>query len=178
MARKQFSIKTALKDSGDLALSGLDPWQDGLTYNPYPLETANLELLFNGANWDRKRNNTQGTLLASSARTTATISPTIINHNCKGVIIWLKVTSASGTGGLIVRIGGFDNSGQNYWLNASPTPITASGYKAYILYPGASTAGADVAQATSNPLPRTWNVTVQVGDSSSYTYEVDYSLIY
>ena len=64
-------------------------------------------------------------------------------------------------------------SGVYYNLYADPTAVTATGIKVYEVAPGASSAGAgDVATRVSGQLPRTWRVSVLVGDSSSYTYSI------
>jgi hypothetical protein len=63
---------------------------------------------FNGINWDRERNNTQGTLLASAARTATATSPNQTNYNAKGVQLTIDVTAVSGTGGLILVLQGID----------------------------------------------------------------------
>lgn len=138
--------------------------------------------LYNGTSWDRVRNNTQGTLFASAARTATVSSPTQTNYNARGVQVIVNVTAVSGTGGLIVSIRGIDPiSGSYYRLNVDPATITATGLYVYELYPGSTTAmsGAlpNVTQRSSGVLPRTWYGSVFANDSSSYTYSVSYSLI-
>jgi hypothetical protein len=124
----------------------------------------------------------EGVLLNSQARTSTTISPNQINNNAKGVHVSLNITVASGTGGLIVKIVGFDPiTGNFYNLNPSPTAITATGTYIFEVYPGATggtTAGnQEMIQRTSGALPRTWGVRIFHNDGSSYTYAVGYSLI-
>jgi hypothetical protein len=134
--------------------------------------------MFNGSTWDQQRNNTAGTLLPSAARTATTSSTQQTNYNARGVIVTLNVTAASGTGGLTLRIQGVEPvTGNVYSINNAPTAVTTPGLSAYVVYPGATASGS-VAQVTGGvPLPRTWQVTVYVGDSSSYTYSVGYSLV-
>lgn len=121
--------------------------------------------------------NLDGELLAQASRTASTAGPDQTNANSRGVLLYLDVTAASGTGGLTVQVQGKDpSSGKYKTLNANPTAVTAIGTTAYMLYPGASTTG-QVQQATSQVLPRTWRVNVSHGDASSYTYSVGYSLI-
>jgi hypothetical protein len=134
--------------------------------------------LFNGSTWDQQRNNTQGTLLASAARTSTTVSPTQTNYNARGVQVVLRVTSVSGTGGLQVSIQGQDSASSAwYMLNALPSAVTSTGTYVYELYPGIGSASGQITQRTSGTLPRTWNAVVTHGDSSSYTYSLGYSLI-
>lgn len=154
---------------------------DGLT-TKIALAVHSQNRLMNGASWDWQRNNTQGTILASAARTTNGTSPDQTNYNAKGVILNLDVTVASGTGGLQLRFQFKDPVSGNYVnLNVAPTAITAVGTYAYELYPGSSTAGTAgsllVNQRTSGALPRTWRAVVQVGDASSYTYSIGYGHI-
>lgn len=141
-------------------------------------------MLYNDStsSWNRQRGNTQGTLLASSVRTVTTTSPDQTNYNARGVIVYLNISLASGTGGLSVRIWGKDPvTGSGVVLNAAPTAITATGIYGYVLYPGIGAAAAagngGMNQVTSEVLPRTWFVQVTHGDGSSYTYSVGYALI-
>ncbi len=137
---------------------------------------------YNGATFDRWRNNMQGTLLASAARTATTSSPQQINYNARGIMLFLNISAASGTGGLIVRLLGIDPiSGNDAELNTDITAITATGLYLFELYPGSSSAGASgaskVNQRISASLPRTWYAKIVAGDSSSYTYSLGYSSI-
>jgi hypothetical protein len=135
-------------------------------------------MVYNGSTWDRARGNLEGTLLASAARTATTSSAAQTNYNCRGVIVYLNVTVASGTGGLGVVIGATDPaSGNGLKLNPDATAVTTTGYRGYIVYPGASATSPDVVQVTASVLPRNWFVTVFHSNASSYTYSVGYSLI-
>lgn len=131
---------------------------------------------YNGTTYDRWRNNAEGTLLASAARTTTASSSNQTNYNARGVMIFLNVTVASGTGGLTVRINGIDPvSGALRGIPTAPTIVTAVGHYNYVMYPGAS--GGVVSSVSALPLPRSWMVQVSAGDASSYTYSIGYSLI-
>jgi hypothetical protein len=140
--------------------------------------TAVGGFLYNGATYDHLRGNTEGTLLASAARTVATASATQTNYNARGVIVYLNVTAASGTGGLgLLIIAGDPVAANLYALNATPTTVTATGLYGYEVSPGASGTTTQLAQRTSGSLPRTWQIYINVGNASSYTYSVGYSLI-
>jgi hypothetical protein len=147
---------------------------DGTSENNLALVTTNYQIAYSGSKWDRWRNNTEGTLLASAARTASLTSATQTNYNAKGVMVFLKVTGASGTGGLRPNFVGIVPSGIGEYLNANITPITAVGMYVFVLYPGASTAGVStyIHQVTDLPLPRTWRLDITHSDASSYTYEV------
>lgn len=130
---------------------------------------------FNGTNWDRWRNNTNGTLLVSAARTATTTAPTQTNYNAKGVIVVLDVTVASGIGGLTVQVRGKDPvTGKTFNLNGTPTVVTTTGTYAYEVYPGVSGTNGNMLQRTSSAVPRTFDVAVFHADGSSYTYSLGY----
>lgn len=143
------------------------------TRNQLPVESR--PALFNGTTWDRARGWQEGTLLTSAARTAQTDSAVQTNYGWRGIILFLSITAASGSGGLQVRIIGVNPAdATNHFLNSAPTAKTATGQAAYAFYPGTTTGGD---QGTPYPLPRTWFARVQVGDSSSYTYSLSYCLI-
>jgi hypothetical protein len=152
-----------------------------LSATSYGLTAGSYQLAFDAQNgvWNRWRNNQQGTLLASAARTADVVSPNQTNYNARGVLVSLNITAASGTGGLKVLIQNVEPVvGSGRTLNATPAPITATGTYYFILYPGASGSGASgISQVTSYPLPRSWGVYVQHVDTSSYTYSLAYSLV-
>jgi hypothetical protein len=132
---------------------------------------------YGAGTWDRWRNNTEGTLLASAARTASTPSSNQENYNSKGIIVYLNITSSSGTGGLTVQIQGIDPvSGLTHTLLQSSS-VTSNGRYSYMLYPGASDIGTDLKQTNGGVLPRKWRVNIYNSDGSSYTYSVGYSLI-
>jgi hypothetical protein len=133
------------------------------------------DMLYNGATHDRQRGNTEGTLLASAARTVTVLSAMQTNHNARGVIVILNVTAASGTGGLSVAV--WDGIFGVVFLSAT-TPATAIGVDGYELYPGSTGAvSGNLRLRVSGALPRTWQAVVTVGDASSYTYSLNYSLV-
>ncbi|MCG8514567.1 MAG: hypothetical protein MI740_10525 [Halanaerobiales bacterium] len=124
--------------------------------------------------------NSQGFLLASAARTTGASSALQTNFACKGVLIWLNVTAASGTGGLKVVVHGVDPiSGLGGYLNPEPVPINSVRLTGYVIYPGIADAigGTTIKQTSSVVLPRIWYIHVFHVDSSSYTYSVSYSYL-
>lgn len=139
---------------------------------------SSVNMMWDGTQYNRQRANLDATALSSSARTVQTSSSDITNYNGGAIIVYLNVTVASGTGGLTVRIQGKDPVSGNYFnLNAAPTAVTATGQTAYVLGPGNATASGDVVQATQGRIPRTFRITVTVGDASSYTYSIGYSTI-
>lgn len=138
-----------------------------------------VPIVSNGSTYDRLSGNVDGTALASAARTAYVISADIINYNGRGILIFLNVTAASGTGGLQVRLMAKDPvSGTYFAMAATPTAVTATGKNAYVFYPGSSAGAAgNVAQNVSIVMPRTIAIEVIHGDGTSYTYSVGYSII-
>lgn len=142
---------------------------DGSATAPLP------PMLYNGATYDIQRNNVQGTLLASAARTSTTVTANQTNYNARGVAVSLNVTVASGTGGLQVRIFAMDPvSGAAIYIMALPTAVIATGSTLYTVYPGISNSNSF---GINYALTRMWGVSVIHGDASSYTYSLGYSYI-
>jgi hypothetical protein len=116
-----------------------------------------------------------------AARTATTSSADQTNYNAKGVLVYLNVTAASGTGGLQVQVQGKDPVSGNYYnLTSAPTAViatTGSTPKVYAMGPSYFSTGGAVTQNTTQALPRTWRVQVVAGDASSYTYSVSASVI-
>lgn len=160
------SIGTNTGGNSDTVLPSLNALATGsytLGYNPVTNQ------------WERWRNNNEGTALVSALRTITTTSANITNYNARGIIIFLSVTAASGTGGLVTTIRGVDPiSGGGSALHANPAAVITTGLFMYVLYPGVNTGGSGGFQGT---LPRTFNIRVTPGDATNYTYSVGYSLI-
>jgi hypothetical protein len=138
--------------------------------------------LYNGTTFDFQHANTEGTLLASAARTATTTSANQTNHNARGVLVTLNVTVA-GTGGLTVRVWALDPiSGSQIALDGNaPAAITATGRYAFMLYPGiveaTKTGSGFIQQTRSIAVPRTWFAQVAHADGSSWTYSLSYQYI-
>jgi hypothetical protein len=152
--------------------------QDNLGVNDLALIAGANQLVFNGLGLDRVRNNTQGTLLASQARTGTTSTPIQTNYNARGVIVTLNITVASGTGGLQVGVQGIDPaSNALYAMHSLYTAKTSTGMNQYIIYPAVPASVGNFTQAIPAALPRAWQVTVYAGDATTYTYSLGYALI-
>lgn len=135
-------------------------------------------ILFNGATWDRQRNNIGGTLLASAARTATTTSADFLTYNARGLVVFLDVTAASGTGGLTVVAQLKDTVSGNYFSLPGYVFGTATGRGVSFVIPGVvASTGADVKQSLSYGLSQTMRVQITHGDATSYTYSVGYGLI-
>jgi hypothetical protein len=135
---------------------------------------------FNGTTWERVRNNTEGTLLASAARTGTTSSATQTNHNARGVVIAINITNAgAGTGTLAPALRLIDPiSGTGGQINvATATTAAATGLSFWIVYPGISTLTGSTKAVSSVPLARSWLLTVVHSDASTITYSAAYMYI-
>jgi hypothetical protein len=140
------------------------------------LQVASCGMGFNGTTWDRVRNNQQGTLLASAARTATVSSSDQTNYNVRGVKVFIDVTAVTGTPSITVAIEEKDSIGGDYKAILTSAAITGILTTPTILtvYPGVTVA-ANV--ALSEPLSRTWRVTVTHANADSITYSVSYCYI-
>jgi hypothetical protein len=181
--RQQIAFGGGVGDAVASAAAGVSNSDSGLVLGTGPYH-------YNGSTWDRQRGNTEGTLLASAARTAGAASANQTNHNARGVILLLDVTVAPAAppagSGLIPLIQAYDPiSGRYVQLNSgTPTRITAVGTYATIVAPGIRefvTGGApasyQVYHSVNYLIPRTWRGSVNVGNADSYTYSLGYALI-
>jgi hypothetical protein len=150
----------------------------------YALASHSLNRDFNGTNWDRRRNNTEGTLLASTSRqsTAATASADQTNYNGRGVVVTVDFSAGTTSTGATVnpQIQYKEYTGSNYVTVASIEGSTSTGLHVLAVYPGASTASfstsnAVTVKAVSMPLNRTWRfyngagaATTQITWSAAY----------
>jgi hypothetical protein len=148
--------------------------------NPTVTQLAALGLMFNGTTWDRKRNNHNVLIEASSAKTATGSGTTQANFNAVGAFVWVNVTAVTGTTPtLTVRIQ-WSPDGGTTWLdldttNAQTASITGTGAAVLRVYPGMATA----ANASLNsPLPRTWRIAWTIGGTTpSFTFSAQASYI-
>lgn len=121
-----------------------------------------------------------GTALASAARTASTLSANISTRGARGIIVYLNVTAASGTGGLTPRLFGVDPLSSNVATSATASSaVTTVGLRVYHFGPGCGGANAGTAAWGSVGVMLGALAAVQVlhGDASSYTYSLSYELI-
>lgn len=121
-----------------------------------------------------------GTALASATRTTSTITTDISARGFRGLIVYLNVTSASGTGGLTPRLIAKDPlSGVTSVSAGVSAAATSTGLRVYHFGPGVGTlAGTGIGWgAASVMLSQTFQLQVLHGDASNYTYSLSYELI-
>lgn len=147
---------------------------DGVSGASLPLVSKGL---FNETTVDRQRGNTQGTLLASLARTSNTQSPDTINYNARGVQLIVNLTAFTTAASIVVNIEGKGALGNYYALTAAPTAITATGVYVYEVYPGVGAASGGVTARTSGVVPRVFRANITHNNGNSHTYAVTYQLI-
>jgi hypothetical protein len=138
--------------------------------------------LWNGVGWDQQMNNQSGILLASAARTSSAVAPVQTNYNARGLVLFLNVTAASGSSGLIVQLLGIDpvSGSAVQFPTKNGTRVAATGSLLYVWYPGIAEVAAQansLMSASSMAVPRTWEAIVNAGDATSYTYSLGYSYI-
>jgi hypothetical protein len=115
---------------------------------------------------------TEGTVLASAARTATVASELFTNYDYRGIDLVIDVTAASGTPSVVFTIQGYDPLSTKYYTILASAAITATGTTTLRVYPGLSAAANTVANFA---LPRNWRVNAVHGEGSSITYSVGFS---
>ena len=129
-------------------------------------EGADL-MLFNGATWDRARNNFVTIADSSAARTSTVAGATVTNFNAKGAVITINVTAVSGTSPTLVAKLQYSPDGGTTWIDYTNKPVTATisaiGQTTLIVCPGVT----EVANsAVSLPLPRIVRMHYTIGGTT------------
>ena len=138
------------------------------------LTVLNRAYSYNGSTWDRQRNNTDITLLASAARTASNDTADQTNYNGRGVHIVIDVTAIAATPSVVFTVQGKDALSGKYYTLLASAAIVGTGTTVLRIFPGATAA----ANLTANDiLPRTWRVSIAHGDADSITYSVGASVI-
>lgn len=130
------------------------------------------------------------TALVSAARTTAQtivgrtlIDPTFNNSDSRlaqsiipeasGLIAYLNITAASGTGGLSLVLEEQDPVSGTWNQLAATTGTTSTGLVTLKIKPAIAAIAASATKVASQDiLPPIWRLRVAVGDSSNYTYSL------
>jgi len=134
---------------------------------------------FGGTYWERWRNNTAATVLASATRTTSGASSDQTNFNARGIIVFVKVTAVSGTSPTLdVAVQAKDPT-TGYYKDILRIPqFTTTGTLTGVLYPGATDAAALFEAENNVPLPRKWRIGYTIGGTNpSFTFSVGVSYI-
>jgi hypothetical protein len=160
--------------SGDTPIDVISAGEDDISNGTNSTPVTNFNYLFNGSTWDRKRNNTEETVLASAARTATVNSADFVNYNARGVHVIIDVTAITATPVLTPKIQGKDPVSGNYYDILIGTDITATGTTVLKIYPGVS---ALAGGSAVDILPRTWRVRIEHADADSATYSVGANLV-
>lgn len=124
-----------------------------------------------------------GTALASGTRSSTTASSDIDTSGIRGVVVYLFVSVASGTGGLRIGIRGRDPVTNNYMqLALTNTANVGIGNQVAVFGQAVGTTsgasiGASVNGSVGTFLPDLIRIEIQHGDASPYTYSVGYCLV-
>lgn len=128
---------------------------------------------FNGTTWDRQRNNTGETVLASAARTTAFDGPDMVNYNARGLHLVIDITTFT-AGSITITIQGKDPVSGKYYNILTSAALAAVATTVLRVYPNATIAAN---LSINDVLPRVWRVTVAVADATSFTYSIGANLV-
>ena len=159
-----------------------DPGSDGISTSRAALPVLEYGHLYNGATWDRIRNNTEFTALASAARTATTNSDDFVNYNARGGLFFLDISVAfdADHAGVTVQmiVQAKDPVSGNYVSLETGTATTAVGTTTLAVYPGVTDASAEIANQNDIPLPRTFRVrVVHSSGGPATTYSVGAALV-
>lgn len=135
---------------------------------------------FNGATWDRERNNEEITVLASAARTATIASDDQANFNNVGLFLFLDVTAASGTSPTIQpAIQMKDPVSDTYLMTHNTAQETGVTFVISIDYPGASeTSAVANVNPQAYPIGRTWRVNTVIGGTTpNFTFSLGASMV-
>lgn len=122
--------------------------------------------------------NYEEVLLASGARTATTQSLTMLNHGSRGVAILLDLTNANS--GQINSLEVQALIGASTWVTLyqfAAVNITTNGGYAFLVYPGAATAGSWKSAPAQGVIPYQWRVQVTHNAAQSMTYALTASYV-
>ena len=134
---------------------------DGLTTAQAATQQLSYQLLYGGGlgTWARQRGNSEDVVLPSTLYVGTGTSTDIENYNGRGAVILLDVTtgSASGTVGTLVIQAKMPSG---YFPIYTLVATLTTGSAAFLIYPGASSAGNWFAAPVQGVLPRRYNIKV------------------
>lgn len=151
-------------------------------------KVAALGMVWNGSTWERELGSTQGTLIASAARTATVASPVITK---RFLVLWLNLTSLTTTSVSLYLYGPAPGgAGDIRWdttSNNSQPVVTAPGLFAFGVGPGltSSSGTGNITAGGTNQWQRMWNVptprqfycSIVPADGAGFTASLDYALL-
>ena len=144
---------------------------------------ASVGFGFNETTFDRLRNNTEVTALASAARTADTTSPLQTNFNARAILILLDVTVNPGgaeTLQLILQHGILGGTQRDYLLATADDFGGTTGRQVLIVGLGVGATAsiqADGSRTVEGLITREFAIAVSHSSTGSWTYSVKYVLI-
>lgn len=180
----QITSPTTLAISGTVTADTEMPAAGALadaTANPTTSQVGADSMLFNGATWDRARNNANGVTGDTGAKTVTFNGATQTNYNNAGALITCLFGAVTGTAPTIALQLQWSPDAGTTWLNygtaiAAFTPV-ATNTALLAIYPAqfedatsttlaAFTTGATQAKLLNTPLPRTWRIVYTIGGTT------------
>jgi hypothetical protein len=143
--------------------------------------TATVPYIYDGVEQTPLRGNTEGTLLASAARTVSTLSPVQTNHNARGGVLAINITARTVGISPLVRLEIMSEAGTTILQSADFDPLVGEHF--LVLYPGAGAAAVGASYSRmlgvgSLPLKRKWSAYVRhVADVTDLTYSLTADMI-
>jgi hypothetical protein len=147
--------------------------------NPTITQIGADSMIYNGATWDRARNNANITGGDTGAKIVTFNGATQTNFNAAGAYITAAIGAVSGTTPTMTMQLQWSYDGGTNWINlgaASTAVTTGTQNVTFIVYPNnTSTAGATPANLTTGaaqtiainaPLPRTWRIVYTIGGTT------------
>lgn len=169
-ARVSLYGKGSVAGDTPLYVAALPSSSDALSsFNQNSIYAQVFGMLFDGANWNRARNNQDLTVLASAARTIATNSADIVNYNGRFLRVDIDITAIAGSPSLTFTVKAKDALSGVYSTILASAALVGTGHTVLLIGPGLTPAANLVANA---PLPRTFRVEVAVGSADSVTYSI------
>lgn len=151
---------------------------DASTNSYYLLGVVSHQLLFNNTDWDKWRNNTEGTIKVSAARTTTYSSNLQTNYNHKGIYVILNVTAKTGAPSITMKLEVKNPITAGYSaFTATSAAITTTGTYILALHPALVDTAGVFHLACDALLPRSWRLYVSHANADSITYSVSYALM-
>lgn len=169
------ALHVALMDGDGTSIGGIISLSsDGASASGRPgLLTASAGFGFNGTTLDRWRNNMDLTLLASAARTTTQTSADLVNYNADALIVVVDITAYT-AGSLTITIDRKDETSGKYVNLLTSAALAAQATTVLQVGPVIAAAANTIALAY---MPRTFRIVATVGDATSITYSIGYSLV-
>lgn len=139
--------------------------------NPTAPMVGAANMLWNGATWERQHGTREITLFNGTYNTTQQ-TPSQTNVSARGLYIWWNITAVPGVQTVTLGISAVDGAysqGTSYLITAG---FSTTGFRSYLIYPGATTTAGLTAAPVSLPIPRYWYAYIIHSGGGNFTYTV------